>query len=145
MKITAARIGNQRGFTLLEVIVTLIVASILGAILMEFMGANMHKSFLSVNMAQHSLGVNEIIEKMNADYKRQLLVSPTPLQEFRTDVINGNISSNDPYFGDYTVATSWIRFNSATGIEEADPSPDPKVLKVTVTHNNRAVTALFTK
>lgn len=145
MKMTAARTGNQRGFTLLEVIVTLIVASILGAILMEFMGTNVQKSFISVNMAQHSLGVNEIIEKMNADYKRQLLVSPTPLQDFRTDVINGNISSNDPYFGDYTVSTSWIRFNSATGVEEADSSPDPKVLKVTVTHNNRAVTALFTK
>ena len=145
MKNAFIPVGRKAGFTLLEVLVTLIVASILGAILMEFMGVNVQKSYEPVYMAQNSLGVNEIIEKMNSDYKRRLLLSPTPLQDFRTDVINGNISTNDPYFGDYSVTTDWIRFNTTTGIEEPDPSPDPRVLKVVVTHNNRAVTALFTK
>ncbi len=145
MKKPAAFIGKNAGFTILEVVVTLIVASILGAILMEFMGTNVQKSYEPVFMAQHNLGVNEIIEKMNTDYKRQLLLSPTPLQDFRTNVINGNIITSDPYFGDYSIATSWIRFNAGTGNEEVDPSPDPRVLKITVTHNNRAVTALFTK
>ena len=145
MRTLPARIGDKSGFTILEVIVTLIVASILGAILMEFMGTNVQKSYETVYMAQHSLGANEIIEKMSSDYKRQLLISPTPLQDFRTNVINGNVITNDPYFGDYTVTTSWIRFNAGTGNEEVDGSADPRVLKVTVTHNNRAVTALFTK
>ena len=145
MKIAAPPIGNKAGFTILEVVVTLIVASILGAILMEFMGTNVQKSYEPVYMAQHSLGVNQIVEKMNSDYKRQLLISPTPLQDFRNDVINGNNTGNDPYFGDYSVTTSWIRFNATSGDEEPDPSPDPRVLKVTVTHHNRAVTALYTK
>ncbi|KPJ76748.1 MAG: hypothetical protein AMJ54_10435 [Deltaproteobacteria bacterium SG8_13] len=145
MKKAAGFIRNNTGFTILEVVVTLIVASILGGILMEFMGTNVQKSYEPVFMAQNSLGANQIIEKMNSDYKRQLLLSPTPLQDFRTHVINGNISTNDPYFGDYSVATNWIRFNASTGDEEPDPSPDPNVLKVTVTHNNRVVTALFTK
>jgi prepilin-type N-terminal cleavage/methylation domain-containing protein len=145
MKTAVLPHNNHAGFTILEVVVTLIVASILGGILMEFMGHNVQKSYEPVYMAQNSLAVNEIVEKMNSDYKRQLLVSPTPLQDFRTDVINGNISTNDPYFGDYSVTTDWIRFNASTGIEEADPSPDPKVLKITVTHSNRVVTALFTK
>jgi prepilin-type N-terminal cleavage/methylation domain-containing protein len=145
MKTAATPTGNENGFTILEVVVTLIVASILGAILMEFMGTNVQKSYEPVYMAQYTLGVNEIIEKMNSDYKRQLLISPTPLQDFRNDVVNGNVTSNDPYFGDYSVTTSWIRFNPTTFVEEADPSPDPKVLKVVVTYNNRAVTALFTK
>ena len=145
MKTAVPLAGNKAGFTLLEVIVTLIVASILGAILMEFMGTNVQKSYEPVYMAQNSMGVNQIIEKMNADYKRQLLLSPTPLQDFRTDVINGNNIASNPYFGDYSVATAWIRFNPTTYLEEPDPSPDPRVLKVTVTHQNRAVTALFTK
>ena len=145
MKNAIALIRKEAGFTLLEVVVTLIVASILGGILVEFMGQNVQQSHQPVYMAQYSLGVNEIIEKMNSDYKRQLLISPTPLQDFRTDVINGNVTANDPYFGDYTVTTDWIRFNAATGDEEPDPSPDPRVLKITVTHNNRVVTALYTK
>ena len=145
MRNTIASVGKNAGFTLLEVVVTLIVASILGGILVEFMGKNVQKSYEPVYMAQHSLGVNEIVEKMNSDYKRQLLISPTPLQDFRTDVINGNITTNDPYFGDYSVTTDWIRFNAATGVEEPDPSPDPRVLKITVTHKNRVVTALYTK
>ena len=144
MKHSHAFVGKNAGFTLLEVVITLIVASILGGILVEFMGQNVQQSHEPVYMAQHSLGVNEIIEKMNSDYKRQLLISPTPLQDFRTDVLNGHISSNDPYFGDYTVVTNWIRFNASTGDEEADASPDPKILKITVTHNNRVVTALYT-
>lgn len=145
MKTATAHIGNNNGFTILEVVVTLIVASILGAILLEFMSTSVQKSFEPVHMAQDSQDLREIVEKMNSDYKRQLLVSPTPLQDFRSDVINGNVTSNDPYFGDYSVTTSWIRFNTTTGDEEADPSADPKVLKVVVTHNSRAVTALFTK
>ena len=145
MKRFAAIVGGNKGFTILEVVVTLIVASILGGILVEFMGANVQKSYEPVFMAQNSLGINEIIEKMNSDYKRQLLLSPTPLQDFRNNVINGNVISNDPYFGDYSVATSWIRFNATTYVEEPDPSPDPRLLKVTVTHKNRVVTALFSK
>ena len=145
MKNAIPFVGNNAGFTLLEVVVTLIVASILGGILVEFMGANVQKSYEPVYMAQYGQGANQIIEKMNSDYKRQLLISPTPLQDFRTNVINGNVDTNDPYFGDYSVATSWIRFNATTGVEEPDPSPDPKVLKIVVTHNNRVVTALFTK
>ena len=48
--------GKSSGFTLLEVIVALIVGSILGAILLEFLGQTVHKSFEPIKMAQGEHG-----------------------------------------------------------------------------------------
>ena len=66
--------GKSGGFTLLEVIIALIVGSILGAILLEFLGQTVHKSFEPVKMAQGSMELTTIVEKMNADYKKRLVI-----------------------------------------------------------------------
>ena len=136
-------LARHSGFTLLEVIVTLIVASILGVIFLEFMGTTVQKSYAPIKMPQGSLDVNEIIEKMNADYRRRLLLSPDPLAAFKTDVENGNTPSPPPYYGDYNVQTTWIKFSG--GSEVVDASGENRVLKVKITLGNRSVTALFTK
>ncbi len=136
-------LARHSGFTLLEVIVTLIVASILGVIFLEFMGTTVQKSYAPIKMTQGSLDVNEIIEKMNADYRKHLLLSPDPLAAFKTDVENGNAPSPPPYYGDYNVQTTWIKFSG--GSEVVDASGENRMLKVKITLGNRSVTALFTK
>ena len=137
-------LNNKNGFTLLEVIITFIVASILGAILLQVMGTSVQKSFEPVYMVQEGFGVNEIIEKMNSQYRKRLLTSTTnPLADFKTDVEGGNISANNPYFGDYTYQTQYITFSG--GNEVVDTSPDPRILKVTITHGNQRLTAIFTR
>jgi len=137
---------KNQGFTLLEVVITLIVGSILGAILVQFMGTSMKNSFEPVIMVQDGCGVYEIMEKMNADYKMRLLTSTVnPLDEFKTVVENGWNIANTPYFGSYTVVTKYITFNIGN-VENAapDPSSDPRVLKVIITHGGQSLTALFT-
>jgi prepilin-type N-terminal cleavage/methylation domain-containing protein len=135
---------NKRGFTLLEVIVTFIVASILGAIFLQVMGTSMKQSYEPVYMVQDGFSVNEIIEKMNAQYRKRLLTSTTnPLADFKADVEGGNNIVNDPYFGDYTPQTQYITFSG--GNEIADGSPTPRILKVTITHGGQRVTAIFTR
>ena len=133
----------QAGFTLLEIVVTLIVASILGVILLEFMGTTVQKSYVPIQMTQNSMNVNQIMERMNADYKKRLLQSADPLVDFISDVQNGNDDSSLPYYGDYAVETSWILFDSNGNQINGDT--DQRILKVKVTHNNRSVTSLFTK
>ena len=135
----------QAGFTLLEVVITLIFASILGVILLEFMGTTVQESYKPIYMAQDSMDVNQIMEKMNATYKERLLLSEDPLSVFRADVEGGNDISNQPYYyGDYTVQADWIRFDS-NGDQVPDVSGDNRILKVKVTRNNRSVTSLFVK
>ena len=140
--------SNQWGFTLIEVVITLIVASILGAILLEFMGHTVQKSYLPLEMARENMELNEIVEKMNADYKKRLLLSPDPLVEFKNDVETGNTTTPLPYYGDYSVTTSWIAFDGV-GQEIPDTNPlDPfhlRLLKVTVVKGQHEITTLYTR
>ena len=131
------------GFTLLEVIIALIVGSILGAILLEFLGQTVHKSFEPVKMAQGSMELTAIVEKMTADYKKQLALSNNPLVDFKSDIEN-----NTGNYGDYTWSTSWITFDGS-GNEAPDNDPlSPfyhRVLKVTVVRGQHEITTLYTR
>jgi len=135
---------NHRGFTLLEVVITLIVGSILGAILVQFMGTSMKNSFEPVIMVQNGNGVHEIMEKLNSDYKWRLMTSDDPLADFKTDVENGMLPPADPVIGHYTFDTKYITFTG--GVEDAtEDTTQLRVLKVKITHGSQSLTALFTK
>ncbi|MBT8356170.1 MAG: prepilin-type N-terminal cleavage/methylation domain-containing protein [Deltaproteobacteria bacterium] len=145
MKTKPSLLNKNQGFTLLEVVITLIVGSILGAILVQFMGTSMQKSFEPVVMVQNNYGVYEIMERMNAHYKMRLLTSTVnPLDDFKTDVEAGWNIASTPYFGEYTVVTKYIRFVSGIEHPLPDPAPTPRVLKVTITHGGQSLSALFT-
>jgi prepilin-type N-terminal cleavage/methylation domain-containing protein len=132
-------LNNKQGFTLLEVIITFIVAAILGTIFLQVMGTSMQQSYEPVSMVQDGFSVNEIMEKMNAHYRNRLLTSTSnPLADFKSDV-----ELNTPNFGVYTYQTQYIRFSG--GNEVADASPDPRILKITITHGGQRLSALFTK
>ncbi len=137
-------LNNKQGFTLLEVIITFIVAAILGTIFLQVMGTSMQQSYEPVIMVQNGFSVNEIMEKMNAHYRNRLLTSTSnPLADFKSDVENGNVIANTPYFGDYTYQTQYIKFSG--GNEVADASADPRILKITITHGGQRLSAIFTK
>jgi prepilin-type N-terminal cleavage/methylation domain-containing protein len=135
---------KNQGFTLLEVVITLIVGSILGAILVQFMGTSMKNSFEPVIMVQNGYGGHEIMEKLNSVYKMRLMTSTgDPLDDFRTDVINGRLPLIAPVIGHYTAATNYIVFDN-----NGDEVPDNiqlRILKVTITHGGQSLTALFTR
>ena len=135
--------SKSSGFTLLEVIIALIVGSILGAILLEFLGQTVNKSFEPIKMAQGSMQLTAIVEKMTADYKKRLLLSNDPLVDFKDDIEN-----NTGNYGDYTWSTSWITFDGS-GNEAQDNDPlSPfyhRVLKVTVVRGQHEITTLYTR
>lgn len=146
MKTKSWLIFKNHGFTLLEVVITLIVGSILGAILVQFMGTSMKNSFEPVIMVQNANGVHEIMEKLNSDYKWRLMTSTDdPLEDFKADVENGRLPLAAPVIGHYTVVTKYITFTGGTEVVAPDPSPHPRVLKVIITHGGQSLTALFTK
>jgi hypothetical protein len=119
------------------------VGSILGAVLLEFLGQTVHKSFEPVKMAQESMQLTAIVEKMNADYKKRLLLSNDPLVDLKDDIEN-----NTGNYGDYTWSTSWISFDGS-GNEAQDNDPlSPfyhRVLKVTVVRGQHEITTLYTR
>jgi prepilin-type N-terminal cleavage/methylation domain-containing protein len=134
---------NPNGFSLIEIIITLLVAALLGTVLIQYMSTSLTKSAEPVIMIQKGYALNHVMESMTADYKKLLLTDNDPLTTFKNYVENGNSTENSPYYGEpYGVQTGYITFNG--GNEEQDLSGDNQILKVTITLNGQSLTALFT-
>lgn len=145
MKTWSTLDSDQKGFTLVEVIITILVASILGLIFIQFMGTSMTGSVEPVIRVQNAFTIEQVMEKMTADYKKLMAESTTPLATFKTHVQGGNNEVNDPFFGPYTVVyNNYITFNES-GVQVSESGD--RILKVTIADVNseQRLMALFTK
>jgi len=142
--------GPQGGFTLLEVIVTIVIAAIMGVFFVQFVGTSVIHSADPVYRAQNLSGVTHIMEYMTADYKRLAATQSNFLAIFKDYVAYGNLATKptgyegNPHYGAYDiVCNKYVRFN-ASRVEEDDPNQiSGSVLKVTIRRGDQAVTALF--
>ena len=127
---------DQKGFTLLEVIVTIIVAAIMGTMRVQFMGASIIKSAKPITLVQKVFSLNEVMQKITADHKKLLTEDNTPLATLKTNIENNN-------YGTYSYQTGYIRFTG--GNEVVDGTGANKVLKAKITSGDQTLMALFTK
>ena len=131
---------NQKGFTLVEIIITILVASILGLIFVQFMGTSMTGSVEPVIRVQNTLTIQGVMEKITADYKQDA----TPLDTLKTQIGDKDDVVEDGTYGSYKVVyNDYITFDSS-GNEVAGGD---RILKVTIADVNgeQRLTALFTK
>ena len=135
--------ANPKGFTLVEILVTIMFAAILAAVWFQFLGSSMTQSATPIALAKEGYSLNRILEKITAHHKKLLVTDADPLATFKTHIENGNNIANTPYFGEYTVQTSYITLNG--GIEAVDASGDDRVLKTTLTVDRQSITVLFTQ
>lgn len=135
--------AQDKGFTLIEVVITLVVAAILGTVLVQFMGTSLTRSTEPIVMVQKGFSLSEVMEKMTAHYKYLLATDSTPLENFEDDIKNGNLPENTPYFGDYSTQTAYITFSD--GNEAPDTSGNKRILKVTIDKGDQSLVTLFTK
>jgi prepilin-type N-terminal cleavage/methylation domain-containing protein len=139
---------NKAGFTLIEVIVSLVVAGFLAAMLVAFMGTGMMQSANPVVIAQNGAYLNAIMDKMTADY-RYNMSHALATGASRTAGFSSFISNLDQanYYSDgshpYTVAKQRISFTGDPPQETNDSSS--KVMKITITYRDLSATTLFTE
>jgi len=119
---------------LIEVVVTLVVASILGTILVQIMGTNYFKSAQNLSSIRQGFEVREGLESITKDYKMWLLNFPDQsIIDFKTGYI-------DTYSGSLNVIGV---------LSEIDTGNDSGVgiLQVSVSdvNNNRSLTTVYTK
>ena len=136
---------NENGFTLLEVIITLIVASILGSIAYQFMGTSVVKSALPVNRVKDQFMLNGMIEEMTADYRNFVVKSDNISQELGdTDLIDFKKDVDGKYgedYGQYEIDGK----KCASMYIQPDSDQGNRVLKVRLKKGDQTVTALFTR
>ena len=137
---------NQQGLTILEIIVTIVVAAVLGTVLVRVMGTGLTRSSVPITLLQNTYSINQIIEEMTADYEglyENVNEKEYDISTLKTFIENGNVSSNTPYYGPYSLdEIGYIEFN-ASNIQIT--SADDIILKVTVSSNNQSLTVLFTR
>jgi prepilin-type N-terminal cleavage/methylation domain-containing protein len=136
-------IANPNGFSLIEVIVTIVIGAIASVLLIQFMGGNMERSVAPLVRVDQSYRLTTVMENITAHYKNLLLTDATPLATLDTDIRNGNNIGNTPYFGEYgAAAPQYIEFNGGV---EAACSVNCRILRVDITRDEHRLTALFTK
>lgn len=137
------KMKGSGGFTLVEVIVSLVVAAILGAMLVAFVGSNVMKSANPVFAAQGGAYLNSIMENIGADYRKLMSTSSTPLTDLKTKI---DALSTDYGTGYTAVTKRFTSFPAGTPVSEpATTDANGKVLKVTIIYQGLSVTALFTQ
>jgi prepilin-type N-terminal cleavage/methylation domain-containing protein len=137
---------NRSGFSLIEVIVTIVIGAIASVLLIQFMGGNMQRSFAPLVRLDQSYQLEEVMENITAHYKKLLLTDVDPLGTLDTHIRNGNVSPNtppQPYFGEYeaTPLPRYIQFSEGA---ETSCSGDCRILRVDLQRGEHRLTALFT-
>ena len=131
------------GFTLLEIIISFIIAALLGSMLVEYMGTSLTRGGESVVMVQDEFLLNGVVEKITADYENDYLKGAYTFDTLKINIENGNVDTSTPYYGDYAVQTGYIVFTG--GNEAPDGTGDNRVLKVTLSSGNQSLVTVFRK
>jgi len=132
--------GFPQGFTLVEVIATILVTAILGAIFINFMGTAMSKSTRAIDLVQDEAASEAVLERIVADYVLRMN------QDYSTaldglDGIKARIA-NKVYGAKVTAV--YINFD-ATGNPLYLSSGTSRTLQVTVAAAGNDLTTLLTQ
>ena len=113
---------DSKGFTLVEIIVTLVAAGILGAIFIQFMGTALDSSWNSVEIVRDEAGAEAVMERIIADYVADINADPLddPLGYVVTNYNGKTIEG-------ITITTQYIYFDSS-GDEQLGGSDNLKVV-----------------
>jgi hypothetical protein len=111
----------------------------------EYMGSSLTRGGEAVVMVQVGFSLDSVMEKITADYEDKYKQGSYDFSTFKSNIEGGNVSTNTPYYGDYTVETDYISFPDGGGMETVDTSGDNNLLKVSITVNNQSLTTIFRK
>ncbi|MCF8026618.1 MAG: prepilin-type N-terminal cleavage/methylation domain-containing protein [Desulfobacteraceae bacterium] len=119
---------NKQGFTLIEVIVAIILAALLGAMVVQYTGTNLQATVESLVATKNNSEAVRVMEEITRDYRNWLENNPgAALSEFQTDLENN-----------YTGAQTQL-------IMLRPEDPAESILRVTISRGDRKLISLFTK
>lgn len=128
---TPSLLSTQKGFTLLEIIVTLILVGISAAIMFPVMGTNLIKSSEPVNrLKDHQLLIQEM-DKWTGIYRDEIQNDSLDIAVFKANIdSSANFLDNTFYI------------NSFNGGAYSTQGTN-KILRVTLINNDQQLVALF--
>ena len=141
MKCTNSKNNAESGFTLIEVIATIIVMGILAAFFIHFMGTALNDSWKAVEVVEGEAKAEGLMEKIIADYVEEINDNPNnALAEIKG--LESDYESDVDY--GMPVTMEYIVFD-AGGNEQAGTAGENRNLKVTVEPPGYNLTTVLTK
>jgi prepilin-type N-terminal cleavage/methylation domain-containing protein len=123
--------GSETGFTLVEVIVTIAMAGVMGALLAATLGNGLSRSSRPVAWTREHYAMQQVVEKMTAVHqKRKDTDGDNALANLKTLIENGTLVDT----AQYDVQTKYIAFDADRN-EKSTPEGDT-MLKVTISRKN---------
>ena len=116
---------KENGFTLIEIILTLVVVAILGAMYAQFFGTAFVQSSIPIQNIRHSFELQQVMENITTDYEND----PTDLTSLRNGIVSNYV--------EYDPVTQFIE------LDDDDNSPQ-NILEVTIKNESGIITTLFT-
>ena len=127
--------GFSGGFTLVEVIVTIMMAAIMGAFFIQYMGTAMSRSVVAIENVRDEADAEKLMEQIVADYVAE--INKTDPTEALSTIKGKNYGPS--------VTMTYITFNSG-GVEQALVPPNTSnTLKVMVRAPGNSLTTLLTQ
>jgi type II secretory pathway pseudopilin PulG len=127
---------NSMGFSLIEIIVTITIASTLFAMMFAYFGSSIFESSKSVTRLNKTLGLTQTAERITAHYRMDPSADLSILQK--------NLAKNSSQYGqNYSIVLNqFIKF-----INYNDTPANSNILKVKIRQDdtNETLTLLFTE
>ena len=128
MKCTNSKNNAESGFTLIEVIATIIVMGILAAFFIHFMGTALNDSWQSLEQVADEARAEGLMERIIAEYVERINANPD--NALATILSRESSYESDPDYG-LPVSMQYIIFDT-NGDEQPDTAGENRNLKVTV-------------
>jgi prepilin-type N-terminal cleavage/methylation domain-containing protein len=141
MKRAKSKHNSQNGFTLIEVIVTILVMGILAAFFIHFMGTALNDSWQSLEQVADEAKAEGLMERIIAEYVER--INDDADDALATILGRESSYESDDDYG-LPVTMQYIVFN-ASGDEQADTGGGNRNLKVTVEPPGYHLTTILTR
>jgi prepilin-type N-terminal cleavage/methylation domain-containing protein len=141
MKPAESKHNSESGFTLIEVIATIIVMGILAAFFIHFMGTALNDSWRSLELVADEAKAEGLMEKIIADYVERINDNNPDAALAAIKSLESSYES-DPEYG-LPVTVEYIIFNAGNEVV-VDPTTSNN-LKIVIEAPSRNLTTILTK
>jgi prepilin-type N-terminal cleavage/methylation domain-containing protein len=137
--------NDQHGFTLIEIVATIVVSAVLAVVIVQIVGGYTYRSYRPLQVINENLALQEVMDNISADYRNLLMTSATPLMTLQ-QTINGDTYFNTPVPVE-PAFNQCIEIDPDTHSETGLEPDDCNILKVTlrIQGTQHRLTALFTR
>jgi len=140
MRTAGSGYSRAEGFTLIEIVVTIVIGAVLGALIVPFLGKALTASSTPIQRLSSSLGLKFVVENIIEKYDQD----PSDLNALKS-AIGAEGSSQSNSYGSYEVVSNrYVKFSSHNDRSVSGGDPED-LLKVTVKSSDtgETITTLF--